>query len=325
MEREQKPMEQLLETPENVVWELQKKIKRKKYLESLIDSLDRRRYELKNKVLSLQIKAREELEDVDKLERNKFLLFFYRLIRQYDKKIDKERRESIAAAEKYNAAKCELDAVQEELNGYRNEIRSLENCEEQYNELIRKRLQIIKESQLKETKKVIEIEDGIAQTDNRINEITEAVKAGERAEGTIEKILSNLKSAEGWGKWDLFGGGLISHIEKHNCLDEAQELVEELQDQLQNLKTKLCDVELESDIKVNIDGFLRFADWFFDGIFVDLEVINRIQEASERLNTVHSQIIDMIKRLSELRVSAELEKKALQAKLEELLCSFNEK
>ncbi len=35
-------------------------------------------------------------------------------------------------------------------------------------------------------------------------------------------VSSTLDSAEGWGTWDLFGGGLITDLAKYSKLDEAQ-------------------------------------------------------------------------------------------------------
>ncbi len=34
---------------------------------------------------------------------------------------------------------------------------------------------------------------------------------------------------------------------------------------------------------MSIDGFLLFTDWFFDGIFVDWTVLNRIENAIDQV------------------------------------------
>jgi len=35
-------------------------------------------------------------------------------------------------------------------------------------------------------------------------------------------------------------------------------------------------------MQVNVDGFLRFADYFFDGLFADWAVLDRINQSQEQ-------------------------------------------
>ena len=58
-----------------------------------------------------------------------------------------------------------------------------------------------------------------------------------------------------------------------------EELRELLQGTLRAFKTELTDVEVIADMQVNIDGFLRFADYFFDGLFADWSAMKRISQA----------------------------------------------
>lgn len=55
--------------------------------------------------------------------------------------------------------------------------------------------------------------------------------------------------------------------------------MEYLQSQLRAFRTELADVTISADFQVNIDGFLRFADYVFDGIFADWAVLDRINQA----------------------------------------------
>ena len=76
-------------------------------------------------------------------------------------------------------------------------------------------------------------------------------------------MLARLDDAEGWGTWDLVGGGLISGMAKHSCLDDAQELVPRLQTELRRFQSELGDVDMDAgELDISADGFLRFADLF---------------------------------------------------------------
>lgn len=62
---------------------------------------------------------------------------------------------------------------------------------------------------------------------NEMREINEAIQAGERALTSLRKAEEKLTSAGNWGLWDIFGGGLISGIAKHNKMNEASSYMEE--------------------------------------------------------------------------------------------------
>ena len=119
----------------------------------------------------------------------------------------------------------------------------------------------------------------------------EAIAAGSDALNTAQAILDELGDAEGWATWDLIGGGLISDLAKHSHLDSAQNNVSLLQSQLRRFKTELADVGSSvSGLQVNIDGFMRFADYFFDGLFVDWMVLDRIQQSTDQVEETYVRI-----------------------------------
>ena len=83
---------------------------------------------------------------------------------------------------------------------------------------------------------------------NQKRELQEAISAGQIALECTDRILESLGSAEGWGTWDLFGGGIIADMAKHSHLDDAQAMVEELQTQLRRFKTELADVTISAEV-----------------------------------------------------------------------------
>ena len=134
-------------------------------------------------------------------------------------------------------------------------------------------------------------------------------------------ILRSLESAEGWATWDLFGGGLVADLVKHGHLDEAQAAVEDLQIQLGRFRTELADVTIQADVQVSIDGFLRFADYFFDGLFADWAVLDQIVRSQEQVRQTWTQIDGVLTRLEALRQAAERERADLTARRDALIRS----
>ena len=121
-----------------------------------------------------------------------------------------------------------------------------------------------------------------------------------------------MDSAEGWGTWDLLGGGLISDIAKHSHLDEAQSKVQNLQSELRRFKTELSDVTINADMQVSVDGFLRFADYFFDGLFADWAVMDKISQSKSSVQSTKSQIESVLSRLRSMEASSDQTIKKLE-------------
>lgn len=136
-----------------------------------------------------------------------------------------------------------------------------------------------------------------------LRELNEAISAGEQAKHTAEEILDSLSRASGWGVMDLLGGGLVSTFLKHNRLDEAQRLMPLFQEQLRRFRTELGDVPVSADFQVNIDGFARFADYFFDGFLADLFVMSKVKNAQKQVEGIKMQIETILDRLYMLRTA----------------------
>lgn len=133
---------------------------------------------------------------------------------------------------------------------------------------------------------------------NNVLEIREAIAAGERALSSLYVAQDKLKSARGWGMFDLFGGGFISDLMKHSRMDEASRSMEEAKHHLQIFKKELADVNGNFNLRLDIGGFLSFADFFFDGLVADYLVQSKIANARKQ---VDNAIVKVSGILSELK------------------------
>lgn len=277
---------------------LRQQVEQKKHKESKLRELYVQRESLRVKVDALKKDKLEEQADVERLEGRSLAAFFYGVIGRMDEKLDKEREEAYAASVKYDAAARELYAVEEDIKRYEAELGKLRGCGQQYEQMLKDKLEAIKSLGAQDAEEILRAEERISYLEGQIKEIQEALAAGQTALGTADRILSSLDSAQGWGTWDLMGGGLISDMVKHGHLDEAQQQVECLQVQLRRFKTELTDVTISADMQISIDGFLYFADYFFDGLFADWAVLNKINQSQTQVQDTKSQIEHVISRLT---------------------------
>ncbi|OUN97349.1 hypothetical protein B5F98_06370 [Pseudoflavonifractor sp. An44] len=303
--------------------QLQAQCARKKKLEASIEELRAQREVYAARAEELQQIMSDEQADVDRLEGRSLSAFFYNVIGKMDEKLTQERQEAYAARVKYDAATRELFGVEEDLKRYEAELNSLQGCEDRYTSVLQEKTLAVKAAGGLTAERILQLEEQKGYLVGQKLELQEALDAGNAALSCTDQILSELDSAEGWGTWDLVGGGLITDLVKHSHLDAAQASVETLQTQLRRFKTELADVTIDADIQVNIDGFLRVADYFFDGIFADWTVLDQIQQSQEQVDQTRSQIYGVLDHLRTLMEQTEAQISCTSQEVEQLVASVS--
>ena len=279
-----------------------------RYLETLLTTeCAGEEFTLADRLKKLEKSKLAEQADVDRLEGHSLAAFFYQVIGKMDEKLDKERQEAYAARVKYDAAFHDLSSVDADLEQIQNRLERLSDCERQYQAALSEKIKSIKVSAHPAAQQIVESESRIAALKVQKRELLEAINAGKTALHTVNEVLETLDNAEGWSTWDVMGGGLMADLAKYEELDNAQEQVEQLQVELRRFKTELADVEITADLQVAVDSFLKFADFFFDGLFADWAVLDHINQAQSRVENTKSQIKRVLALLKKMREDVDVQ------------------
>lgn len=300
---------------------LKEKTLRKAHLEKRLDELDVQRADLEDKVFCYSVSKEREQKEADRLEGRSLAALFYTVIGKKEEKLEKEQREAKEAAVRYDAAARELAAVNDDIERFEAELHSLKDCENNYAKAMEAASAEIKASGKPEAEEIVRLEQENAVLLSRLKELDEALAAGDAAYKTVRKVLEKLTKAEDWGTWDIMGGGMLADLAKHEVLDEAQELVETMQVNLRRFKTELSDVELDCNISVNIDGFTRFADFFFDGLFADLASLKKIEKSKEQVQKIKINLETTLNSVIRKQESVDSELAKLREKLDGIIIS----
>lgn len=127
----------------------------------------------------------------------------------------------------------------------------------------------------------------------------EAIEAGNRALCSLREAQKNLQSAKNWGIWDMLGGGFISTMAKHSKMDRAKQNMEQAKYDLKKFSKELDDVNMNYHLELQTGDFLSFADWFFDGFFVDWMVQDRINQASDQVSNAIYRVENILRQLQD--------------------------
>ncbi len=288
------------------LWE---QVAEKKVADTKYQELQAQRKSVSRRVRQLEKEKESEQADVDRLERGSLAAFFYQMVGRMDEKMDKEQQEAYAARVRYDAAARELASIDADLARLETRLKGLSGCEQRYQDALMERFREIKATNSPAAQELMESESRVVDLKLRRREIREAIQAGKKALKQTEAVLESLDSARGWSTMDLIGGGVWSDLAKYDHLDEAQEQVEQLQVDLRRFKTELADVEINADIQVTVEGFLRFADFFFDNLFTDWEVRDHIDQSIEQVKDTRRQIQRVLDKLERMEgsIKAQLE------------------
>ncbi|MEI8199574.1 MAG: hypothetical protein WCG21_05910 [Eubacteriales bacterium] len=266
-------------------------------IDAKTESLRRERITLADNLAGLEKLLDKEDKDLERIENKGLSHLFYSVLGRLDEKIDKEQREAFAARLKYDQAVTDLSGVEKELGDLASERVQYTDCEQKYADLYEQKKAQLLQSGSETAMKIVSATAKLQAVRNNVREIREAITAGMASQDSLNEVLRSLGKAEGWGTWDLMGGGLLCDLAKHSDIDDAQTEARQAQYLLRQFRTELVDVRIDSDLQVEVGSFAKFADFFFDGLFADWCMQSKIHDSQANVESVEKQVEDVILRL----------------------------
>lgn len=299
--------------------ELHRQKLQKKRLQAMEMELTNQRNVAAKKASELEAIKRKEQLDVDKLEGKSLKALFAILAGTKEEKLSQERQEAYAAAMKYDAAQRDLQGIMRDLEHCKIELEKIEGIEEEYEHLLEERKNSIKQEASRRTNEVLVLEKQMEDLSHEITELEEALDVGYRAFDLVEDIINDLQEAYNWAEADVYMDSYWVDMQKHEHIHNAENVIQDLRDELRRFKTELADVSIEGDIVIEIDDFSEFADWFFDNIFTDWEMKDKIANSMTQAEDTRSQIVATINLLKDMRDERMKQRIELEEQLEEVV------
>ena len=139
-------------------------------------------------------------------------------------------------------------------------------------------------------------------TDEKLlTEINEAIEAGQDAQMRLRQIQETLRSAKGWGIYDLLGGGLISGMMKRIRMEKAQQQIEELRGSLERFNSELKDVQVQCNTSAELSAWLNITDLVLDDPLSDWLSLSEIKDAKAEIDRTEKEVTALLARLESSR------------------------
>jgi chromosome segregation ATPase len=244
---------------------------------------------------------KDEEEQMAKLQGLTLSHLFYALLGKQSDKVEETQQALLAAKLRYETAAKNVHFLQQDIADLEQRLAALGDVDAQYNEVLQRKEQAMLSMNTPEAVKISELSHHEADIRVKLKEVDEAIAAAEPALSTLNDCLESLDEAKGWGTWDMLGGGMISTAIKRNHMDTAQELAYEAQQHLRRFQRELEDLHIHLEVQISSDGFLRFADYFFDNLIVDWLVQNELKESYEQVSAQRDAVDSLKERLVQER------------------------
>ena len=225
-------------------------------------------------------RAIEEASDVEDLEGLTLTALFARVLGTREERLDKERQEYLAARLESQQCRHSVGVARAEVARLRREVADFADADADYERVLLDKERLLLDARGDEARSLLTLSEDLADRRSDVKELREAIEVGEAAAGELRKVLSHLRGAANWGNWDLLGGGLLTTLAKHSRMDSAREHAEWASDLLTKLQSELLDVDLSTDVSLDIGGLATFADFFLDGLIADWVMQSKIRKAS---------------------------------------------
>ncbi len=246
--------------------------------------------DVEGELAKLEIQMREEKMDVDRLKGLSLSNLYHTILNDKVEQLEKEESEVLAVKVKIDRLAYEKEQLIRSIEQLKAQANAVSDLENRLVGLKEKKKEALRSVQPEIWQKITVVEGEIEQIKLVQVEISEAYNAGINAQDKVSLIQGSLKSAANWGTYDMLGGGLIATMAKRGHLDDAQQQMHNFQHSLRDFNRELRDVGESVSFDIQIDQFMSFADWFFDGFFVDWAVQSRINDARNQMSQLEGRI-----------------------------------
>lgn len=295
-------------------------------LQKRLKNLEHTIAEAEKNMQAVSQKYKEETLDVENMKKESLSNTILKLIKRFEGKLDKETQEMIVAKLEYDKASSRVVDLHKEKEDLSRRISLLLSSKQSFEEELSKREETVRNSIGSKAYLVYErLEQQREKLAQQQIEIDEAARVARNVLGTIGSAIQHLDSAEDWATFDIWSrGGIFSHMAKYDHIDSAQADFNRLSYQLKDLNKELADIKfIEEMPNLGVDSTTRMFDFWFDNIFTDLNVRDKIRTDKEEVSSLKVRVLDIIAQLEESKLENLKELDVIENKKKDLLINNN--
>ena len=289
--------------------------------------LQRRLTEAQARVAELQrtvdvktTELQQEERDVERLESFSPTRIWAGLTGRRDAELDRETAERDAARYALADAQARLASAQWDADAFAEQLRALGDVEGRYADALAAKADWMRGHDAAAGSRLDVLAEELGRLQAEDHELAEAHAAGVRARDRLLHAEDLLGRAGGWSNWDTFGGGgMVTDMMKYGRIDEATAQLRQADEALRAFSRELADVRMSAVGGVEVGEMTRVFDVWFDNIFSDWAVRDRIREATDRARQALAAVDEALHRVSARGRDVQVRAAGLAAERERIL------
>lgn len=239
-----------------------------------LKNLDRLVLQKEEKLKHTQLRMEQEQRDVEQLEKKSLYAIFQFVLGNKEEQLEQERQEYLQAFLQHQSIQNCLQELQKEKNTLLKSYSGKYRAEDDFDALLKKEEDKIKEQHPKIAKHIFYFEKKIANHQAKIDEIEQAIRQGKKTIRVLRTVLEQLDKVIHWG-------GKKGSKGHRQTKDRLQVTVHKSENYLLNFEKELYDISdhYELDYSHQIDEIQDFISRFYDTLITDWIIKKRIENS----------------------------------------------
>jgi len=311
-----------LETYRNRFTHITKKRQKRYNLIEKSELLEKQKVMIALEIESEQKMLLEEKNGLSRLESATWSSTINSILNSKIEKIEQERAKLYTDQLKFEQLKDNYNHVIREYDHLKNQLKQYDGVEHEYQLLLEEIAKGVVNQDTDEAKKLTALLQQSSEFENERISLHEALREGVEVLKKLNDAKSYMNKAKNWGEYDLSGGGIAATVEEYHYLDEAQEILRNVQWGLRKFHNALNQLGLHEDKEIS--KFLKISDYWIDGIFIELSLQSAIKKLIESINDLIYEVMKIDETLRKEEVNSEKKKEAMELSLDEFFNVINQ-
>lgn len=265
----------------------------------------------------------KEKQDVQKLNSLTLTNLWFSLTGGKGDKLEQEEQEAYDAKIKWDTCQTRLTAIEEDIERLVLQIQGLSKTPEAYQEKLHEKLMWIEYHIPTCIEEIKGIEAKSLLHQQNIREIEEGISALIKVKTLTHNVCALLDEAKSWSNFDLVSDSVIASVVKHDKLQEVKKAVDLLNHEIQFLKQELSDIKIHKIVTVDFSHY-AFIDTWFDNIFTDFSVHNKINDSIANIKRCQDHLMELERELMQYLETEKNNCRTWDLKWEDWIFSFKE-
>lgn len=128
-----------------------------------------------------------------------------------------------------------------------------------------------------------------------------AIEVGTQVLDCLKKAKQQLEEIQAQGFFERISRGVFGKKYDSKRINGANQTIKQAKELLIVFQRKLRYIKVPNQLKIEIEGFVTFADFFFDSLLADWYVQSKLKKSLDEVEDAMRQILEILEKLNTMK------------------------